>query len=663
MLLPANVADEAFYLPPINMLTEMSQAPTLPQGNAGEAERRVKSLARIYELTSGLLNVEDMSSMLTKVADSVRELFGFQLAGISILDEKTQNFTLHFMSGYTEEERKEIEDHPAIFSRRDIQADLKDDCKVSRIAYFIPVEKQKATVDDFIVVRDKDAGRANRKTPDSWHELDLLYFSLVSRRGDLIGYLQADYPIDGKLPSVQTVQEIELFANISAAAIENHNMYRRTADLLNENEIKTTGILKILDLLRSVIRIDDMDIVLQKVSDVMAHTFEFRKSSVSLFTEGSNRVTVHALSGYTEEEEKDVRSSTILKNKVVDDCREEFRVTKTGFFIPGEIQGDGSDFVFLEDRKKSYPPRKTPDSWHDLDLLYFAMYDREGNMLGYIQPDYPKSGRIPTKDTMEAMEAFASIATIAVENSSMFKEVESARNEVRMYLDLLTHDVGNLVNPVNAYLEVVMGTTQLTPVQYKYLSSAQEAARSITHLVRNVRRSAQMLETTGVELVPANLTKSIRQTTSEAKTANLSKKVNMKLNLPEKEVWVMADSLLDEVIYNLLTNAVKYDEHEEVDIDVEMTIVDFESKKHAQVRVIDRGIGIPDEFKDKVFSREFKKIVRPERPILQKARGAGMGLSLVKALIERYGGKVWVENRVYDDSTRGSVFAFILPVT
>jgi signal transduction histidine kinase len=39
-----------------------------------------------------------------------------------------------------------------------------------------------------------------------------------------------------------------------------------------------------------------------------------------------------------------------------------------------------------------------------------------------------------------------------------------------------------------------------------------------------------------------------------------------------------------------------------------------------------------------------------------------MGLSLVKALINRYGGKVWVENRVYGDYSRGSVFAFVLPL-
>jgi signal transduction histidine kinase len=100
-----------------------------------------------------------------------------------------------------------------------------------------------------------------------------------------------------------------------------------------------------------------------------------------------------------------------------------------------------------------------------------------------------------------------------------------------------------------------------------------------------------------------------------------------------------------------------------IDIDVELAFADFEGRSYAKVTVTDRGIGIPDEFKDRVFTREFKKLVRPDRLILQKSRGAGMGLSLVKSLVERYGGKIWVENRVYDDPSRGSAFSFIVPVT
>lgn len=607
-----------------------------------------------------MLHVEQMDVFLTSIAKSVSDIFGFDKVSISILDEEKGFFTDHAFAGYSEEEKQEVLSSPSAFTVDEILADFREDCRISRIAYYVPAEKQASTVNGFVAVRNKEAASRPRESPDSWHELDLMYFALQNRRGNLIGYLQADYPKDGKVPSIDIVQEIELFAGIAAVGVENLNMFKRSGDLLEENELRTNRMLELFELIRSVLRIDDLDVVLQKVSDALASTFEFRKTGVSVFTEGTNSVSVHSLTGYTPEEEDVVRRSTILKNKVLEDFKEEFRVTRTGYFIPGERQGNGSSFVFLETPSKAIAPRASPDSWHELDLLYFAMFDRDGRMLGYIQLDYPKNGKIPTKDTMESMEAFASIATIAIENSTMFTRTEESKKQVRMYLDLLTHDVGNLVNPINAYLEVVMATTQLTPVQHKYLTSAQDSARSISHLVRNVRRSSQMLEATTVELVPMNLTKSIRQTTSEARSAFLSKKVNIRLNLPDHDIWVMADGFLDEVTYNLITNAIKYDEHEEIIVDVEYCPVEFEGRKYSQVKLTDRGIGIPDEFKDKVFTKEYKKLVKPDRPILQKARGAGMGLSLVKALVERYGGKIWVENRVYDDYTRGSVFTFIL---
>ena len=560
------------------MRVKMTQPPA-PSPPADAQDTRLRSLSRIYELTSELLHVEQMDVFLTSIAKAVSDIFGFDRVSISILDDERGIFTDHAFAGYSEEQKQEILSNPSAFSRDEILQAFRADCRISRIAYYIPVEKQTSAVNGFVAIRDRAAAVQERKSSNSWHELDLMYFALQNRMAELIGYLQVDYPKDGKIPSLQTVQEIELFANIAAVGVENLNMFKRAQDLLEENELRTNRMLELFELIRSVMRVDDLDVVLQKVSDVMASTFGFRKTGVSIFTEGSNRVTVHSLTGYSPEEEDAVRRSNIMKDKVLEDFREEFRVTRTGFFIPGERQGSGSSFVFLETPSKAIVPRASVDSWHELDLLYFAMYDRDGKMLGYIQLDYPKDGKIPTRETMESMEAFSSIATIAVENSTMFTRVEESKNQVRMYLDLLTHDVGNLVNPINAYLEVVMGTTQLSQVQSKYLSSAQESARSISHLIRNVRRSSQMLEAPVAELVPVNLTKSIKQTAAESKTAFLSKKIDIRLSLPEQDVWVMADSFLDEVMYNLLTNAIKYDEHEEIVVDVDYTPVEFEGRR------------------------------------------------------------------------------------
>lgn len=635
----------------------MEQSTPIPPGRASD-DVRMRSLSRIFELTTDLLKVEDVDSLLKRIAESVKELLGFGVVSIWILDKDRNAFASHASAGHTPEEEAAIAKSD-LFSVQEIMADFREDCRMSEISYYIPAEKQKSGPEDFVVLRNKEAALSPRLSPDSWHELDLLYFVLYNRKGAMIGYMHVDYPTDGRIPSKETISEVELFAGIAAVGIENAEMYRQSQRLLAENELKTERMMKILELIHSVLRIDDLDSVLQKTSDAIASTFSFRKASVSMFTKGSDRVTVHSLTGYTEQEEERVRRSEILKHKVLEDFKEEFRITRTGYFIPGETQGNGRDFVFIEDPNGVSRGRKTPDSWHELDLLYFGLYDHEGNILGYIQADYPQDGKVPSKETMESIEAFANIATVAIENSAAFREMSEARNQVKMYLDLLTHDVGNLVNPVNAYLEIV-NTTTLTSVQQKYIKSALEASRSMMHLIRNVRRSAQLLETAQVELVPVNLSRSIHQSATEAKSAFLGKKVDIKLEMPAADVWVIADSFVDEVVYNILTNAVKYDEHEEVVIDVELKLTEKDGRPFAQVRFSDRGIGIPDNLKDKVFTKEFRKTVHGDRPP-HKAKGAGMGLSIVKSLVDRYQGSIWVENRVYGDHSRGSVFNVLLP--
>ena len=640
---------------------EMTQATPPPSGPVDATERRLRTLSSIVELTTDLLHVEDMSTFLQRVVETVRSQFGFDRVSISIADVARGIFTDHALAGYPPDVANEVRSNREAFELESILEDFRDDCRISKLAYYVPVEKQEASVENFVAVKSRDAATKPRVSPDSWHELDLLYFALYNRRGTVIGFMQADYPLDGRVPSRQTIEEVELYASIAAVAIENSEVYKRSIVLAQENEVKNERMMKILELIQSVLRIDDVDAVLQKVSDAMAFTFGFRKAGVSLFSEHSNKVVIHSLTGYSPDETNAVLGSTILRDKVLEDFREEFRVTKIGYFIPGETQQSVSDFVFLEDSKKAMLPRLTPDSWHELDLLYFGIYDRKGRMLGYVQLDYPVDGKIPAKETMEAMEAFAAIAAIAIENSAIFKDLTQARDQVKMYLDLLAHDIGNLVNPIDAYLEIVLSTTSLTPVQEKYIKSAVETTRNIMHLIRNVRRSAQMIESDQVELVPINLTRALSQGASDAGNAFLAKKVNIKLNLPPQDMWVVADGFLDEVVYNLLTNSVKYDEHDEVAIDVDAKAVEVEGKSYFHVKFMDRGCGIPDDLKDKVFSKDFRKISRSERPGPAKAKGAGMGLSIVKSLIERYRGRIWIENRVYDDYTRGSVFNILLP--
>jgi signal transduction histidine kinase len=124
-------------------------------------------------------------------------------------------------------------------------------------------------------------------------------------------------------------------------------------------------------------------------------------------------------------------------------------------------------------------------------------------------------------------------------------------------------------------------------------------------------------------------------------------------SLDEKGARVMGD--VDELraaVSNLLDNAVKYS-NKQVQISVEVATLD---EKRVAVRVADRGIGIPQA----QLKRIFKRFYRVQGGFMKRFKGTGLGLFIVRSVVERHGGKVFAES---EGLGRGSTFTILLPRT
>ncbi len=120
----------------------------------------------------------------------------------------------------------------------------------------------------------------------------------------------------------------------------------------------------------------------------------------------------------------------------------------------------------------------------------------------------------------------------------------------------------------------------------------------------------------------------------------------------------MADEFVDDVFLNLLSNAIKYDKNPDCHIDIMLekhsndAELDEYKKPYLEISIADNGRGIPDEKKPIVFDR-----------FTTTSHGSGLGLSICKAIVtNRYNAKIWIENKVKDDYTKGSVFKMHLPM-
>jgi len=116
--------------------------------------------------------------------------------------------------------------------------------------------------------------------------------------------------------------------------------------------------------------------------------------------------------------------------------------------------------------------------------------------------------------------------------------------------------------------------------------------------------------------------------------------------------YVRANELLHDVFSNLVGNAVKHT-GDYTDITIDMDILKNNVNKYCRVMIDDNSPGIPDDFKSVIFNRELRGT--------SKARGMGLGLYMVKSLVDSYGGQMWVEDRVLGDYAEGAKFIVMLP--
>jgi signal transduction histidine kinase len=155
------------------------------------------------------------------------------------------------------------------------------------------------------------------------------------------------------------------------------------------------------------------------------------------------------------------------------------------------------------------------------------------------------------------------------------------------------------------------------------------------------------------------LEESLEQSAEVVAKAQPLKSIDLHLEL-DGAARVLADDLLDEAFTNILSNAVSYTEGRVVPIEIRVQKIALQDsevreslnpKRYWSITFTDHGQGIRDELKGKVFTR-----------YLENARGSGLGLSIVYALIvDRYSGKIMIRNRVEGDYQKGTVIEVWIP--
>ncbi|MHA1279136.1 MAG: PAS domain S-box protein [Candidatus Helarchaeota archaeon] len=235
------------------------------------------------------------------------------------------------------------------------------------------------------------------------------------------------------------------------------------------------------------------------------------------------------------------------------------------------------------------------------------------------------------------------------------EKLYEAYNQAEFYKDLIAHDMNNILQSISLGIELCepnLGNSDKISELKTNLKIIHEQILRGNRLISNIKKFSQ-LDKTQITLRPMEISHILEHASSTIKNAFQERDINIRIDSIKKKQFILANELFEDVIDNILINAIQHNENPSVRITIKMSELQRSGVNYLKIEFQDNGKGIEDIKKKYVFQRGFTKD--------KSVHGMGFGLSLVKKLLELHNGDVWVEDRIEGDYTQGSNFIILVP--
>jgi len=245
--------------------------------------------------------------------------------------------------------------------------------------------------------------------------------------------------------------------------------------------------------------------------------------------------------------------------------------------------------------------------------------------------------KIPYQVAETGEDAVLGYARDVTELKEYERTLEEQRDNLKLLNQVVRHDIRNQLMVVESYTELLEDS--LADDQSRtYAQTVIAAARQAADITETARDVTEVLLQAGSDRTPVSLRTELGEQIERIRSDKDRATVTVDGSI--SDVTVLADDLLEAVFRNLLTNAIVHNDKEVAEVTVSTRVFD----ESVRVSIADNGPGIADDHKEQIFQEGQKGL---------ESGGTGVGLYLVKTLVDTYDGDVWVE----DNEPTGSVFA------
>ncbi|HET9328230.1 MAG TPA: HD domain-containing phosphohydrolase [Candidatus Eisenbacteria bacterium] len=457
---------------------------------------------------------------------------------------------------------------------------------------------------------------------------------------------------------------------------EDHPLARRVQELerikerlsrlyftqLHENQERAARLQEILQALSEINAERELETLLDRIASTIQDILEFRIVLVRLRDARDERFRAVAFAGLGAVAQSALEREEIELDDVLSWLRPDFKVSHS-YFI-----GHKDPFNRL------LPPGYVPDlgsrepwEWHAEDVLLVPLVDGRGEMIGYFSVDDPADRLVPSKETIELLEVFATHAVVAIENARLNRQIalrtrELEAADMRMkemdelksrFVATLSHELRSPLTAIRAYTDTLRSADaeSLAPGKLEeLLHVVDEEAQRLTRLTESVldlERFDSVEHRARRE--PTDLGDLVEEVAGILRQAAEPRNVELKVVRGLADTVLEADQdQLRQLVLHLGSNAVKF-----TPSGGRVTLRTGGRSDMVRLEVEDTGAGIPEEAIGPLFDRfESAGGGHSRRP-----GRSGLGLATCRSIAEWHGGRISARSTPGE----GSCFTVQLP--
>lgn len=242
-------------------------------------------------------------------------------------------------------------------------------------------------------------------------------------------------------------------------------------------------------------------------------------------------------------------------------------------------------------------------------------------------------------------------AVVTMRDVTKEYEIDRAKTE---FVSIASHQLRTPLTAISWYLELLMDgqAGKISSKVKEYVEQVYRASRRMNALVGALLNVSRLdLGTLLVEPKPIYFSEVVTNAVDELEPSAKEKKQKLILDLPKNRKKIPLDNRLVYIIaQNLISNAIKYSpENSKIEISVKY------GPKWLEFVVADHGYGIPKQQQDKIFS----KLFRADNVLTKETDGTGLGLYIVKSILDKTGGSITFESL----ENKGTTFHVRIPIS